>query len=1068
MATSYRSSFHGIGIPIPSIFSSNNLTAQGTAGANTNSEYEESNFDLDVTPGTGNVTDSNGRSRGSFMASGDSGLGSDAYIDATIVQPGYPDQTAAYTITPDSGTDYGYTLPNVVTGVGTVVHTTSSDGYRSPRAIFTKDLTHVCVAEDWSSNSVVSFTSTDGTSGWTANTIYTPTTAFSTTYLPSPEIIQLDDGRLLCFSIEMINSLDSSSYLRIDFSTDNGVTWDLYGRRLIPFIGIATIVYDQLRVVFDSLTRTITLMVRVFLAGSYYAYHYSSSDIGSTWTECQYLTDVASHSIVSSNGLIIYNYIPSVGSAYIITCHKVGGAYTFTQKSAITQAQTSTYITTCITPANVLIAFSRSITDLSLTHQWISHNYGITWGSVQDSYPATSSNEYRVWDDHIGSNTFVSGIKFNDAYWVFGSIYIVGNTVSSSLNYSIQFMRMGQIENITRRDPMTSALYLPYDFPAVRGWTSAGTAPQTVTSVLSQTVLKGEVTAGTFRNYYQALSGTIYSYTVHAVVRCSSGGSTTSDECVINLIGKNQSTTTNFDFKIRISSTQIRCYDEKAFANVGSAVSASGTIEILACVDGDSSVASVWWRPYTSGTSGRMTWQNIISNQILDTAVYATAPVIYFGSLAGGAVTTAYWYMFGVSNGYYDRFADGFSSSDLIGIPIATSVSSISTDVAIWGKGYFSTGDTFRIDDISRTGVDRALDISTYPSPRLGYSADPSSFYSYLVFDAGATTRIGDMIGLAIKESNCLSYTLETWDGAAWVNQMSLSMAQLVATGWTRSSTSDTWFRPNAANSNRRYYRQDELVGEKISIFDSTGYDIGATITANTEGQFSTSSGVRQMAFQISPTLLNGTLTTLGTSTTTVGSLTLIYKDAVIVGTQTASSRYYRITIERFGSNLSVGKIIPLRMSLLARQSDAGGQYTYNSNDEVTTLPYGFDRARRLAPSGRSWRFPFRQLIGAAYKHNGGGVVNGVGITGSTLRATTDNNLDQFVSVIETAGQSTPIVFIAQLDVTADLTTAVTLYGKNKWMYGRVEDSITATMGRGYRYGDKSKYDVDFSIKEIV
>jgi hypothetical protein len=425
--------------------------------------------------------------------------------------------------------------------------------------------------------------------------------------------------------------------------------------------------------------------------------------------------------------------------------------------------------------------------------------------------------------------------------------------------------------------------------------------------------------------------------------------------------------------------------------------------------------------------------------------------------------------MLGISDTQYDRFADGFDSSDIVGIPLSTSVDHISPDIAVWGRGYYATGDTYRIDAISRTGIDRALEIITYPSPRMGYVVTaPAPSSSWVVVDTGyGDRRIGDTIGLAVLGAVCNQVSMQTWNGTTWTDQLSLSMQTTIGTGYIRSSNTDVWFRPNSTNNNSKYYRQDELVGCLLSVNDGVD-SIIAEIISNTEGQFSTSSGTRQMAILAKAFPMSGSYTSLDLSATTGGTVSIIHRDALIIGTQTASARYYRFFLSAILNKLEIGKLIPLRVSLLARQSGPGDQYSHSSNDEIISMPYGFDRSRRLAPAGRNWRFPFRQLISTQNRHNGGTTVNAVAITGSTPRATSDNNLDQLISVVETAGQSTPIVFVSQLDVTSDLTTAVTLLGKNKWMYGRVEDSITATMGRGYRYGDKSTYDVDFSIKEIV
>jgi len=89
---------HGIlGIPRDDIFSLDNIRPQEAAATNstTYSFFPESNLEWDVSPNANNYTNANGEYSGKLLASGIPANNRES-LDVSIVQGGFPDQTATF------------------------------------------------------------------------------------------------------------------------------------------------------------------------------------------------------------------------------------------------------------------------------------------------------------------------------------------------------------------------------------------------------------------------------------------------------------------------------------------------------------------------------------------------------------------------------------------------------------------------------------------------------------------------------------------------------------------------------------------------------------------------------------------------------------------------------------------------------------------------------------------------------------------------------------------------------------------------------------------------------------
>jgi hypothetical protein len=502
---------------------------------------------------------------------------------------------------------------------------------------------------------------------------------------------------------------------------------------------------------------------------------------------------------------------------------------------------------------------------------------------------------------------------------------------------------------------------------------------------------------------------------------------------------------------------------------------------------------TAWWKPATSNK-----WTAIAVNQSFTTAIGATR-YLRFGSLVVTAgTTTSYWTYVASRPALDDGFTDGvFTASEVTGYPLPFDAGQVpltdGTLINLFGRGGpFSTGDTFDADTTSSTGVARMFDTVGNPSPRENFQSGTvavgasisAGTLEYAIFDCGVgyNSRVDDILAVFVIGSELYEVLIDRWDGAAYQNMVThpcYSDPFGTNPSWIRTSSTDLWITPNGTNGIPRYFAKDELAGHFLEWKSGAAFTAFAEIAHNTEGQFSTATDVKQMAIQLAnlPTGASAPYVSIGTSGSGANSrLRVHWRDSLSVFNQSAiANRYYRVQWRYNGLRTSgkAGKIIICRAMPFFRQPSQGEQFGYISNDREVQLPYGFTRARREAPMGRTARIPFRQIMANQSRYSGGTAINTFG-PGSTPREVADSHLEQAISALKNEGLVKGAVYISQIELSSDFAGATkTVHSNRTWIYGTMGQELTTTQNHGQRFGNSSAAgnhsgDFDLTIKERV
>jgi len=1057
---------HGIlGIPRDDIFSLDNIRPQEAAATNstTYSFFPESNLEWDVSPNANNYTNANGEYSGKLLASGIPANNRES-LDVSIVQGGFPDQTATFkTMYPT------YVFDNINVPIDFQIAGPGSS------SLSTNITLAACVLN---SNETFVFPpggtyyfQTVNQKTWNSDSTGSSHSTFN--------VIKLPDDTFILIALSVNSFLIKVS--------ENATSWTEVSRVVLDGS-----LYNKPILAYDPLTKILTAVVLDTTADQ--ALCYQSSDMGASWVLFDLIDNVSDHRMVSVSDTLLYAYLDLTTDVLHFKQRVGGGTFIDIFNTITSFSRTSGSLALTVYPNNWVIAIGRDTSNQYLKIN-ISTDLGKTWGDLTSTYPYVngSGTSNRVLDEGGTSEMVIlSACVVNYSLRLFGFIQPNGNYYVGNIN-------LGQIRsNSVIFETSFGTTYIPSNLPTSNGWSLGAGSTAANGTILDTSVGTGtRIYSGPLLNISTSASHCYYtksnvfsvanSSTVKFAMRPISGGSTTADNIFIlmNFLG----TGSNYcSLKLRFSTTQVVVIDAVSGVSKGT-FNLLSTTELLEFKIGNGKVSAL--NVYIqSRIYGDQNWTTVTSDDLTGTATVKNS--IEFGNFLSSNGSSSSQWTFLTSGVFASWTGDDLPNYPLCTkIPLCSKPTSIYTpsslNIKIGGKsGPFKEGDDYDITYFSRTSMHRGISSVLYNSPRQSYIATvtPNTLY-YAVFDAGTNYygRLGDTIGLALLGSNAELVNIDGWSGAAWVNIASISpFEQSLGTSnaWVRSNTSDKFFRPNGTNGNPRYFRENQLAGCIISISDNAGNVVVDTCVSNTSGQFSNATGVKSLLFQLSGTPLSGTYAGLATSTVSgsPGTISVMWPDVLSIGLATASvSRYYRITFRSndWETELRIGKIIPFTAMFIPKQQSVGGQITYQANDEITSLPYGFQRGRKLAPSSRIVRAPWRQLLLNQNRYAGGTAINTVG-PGSFARSVQDDNLDKLQSMIETTGTSKPVIWAPEVYFTGDpATTGPTqIYGKDAFLWGNIQGDITATIGHGMRYATNSSIkgyhtvDTELVFKEIV
>lgn len=888
---------------------------------------------------------------------------------------------------------------------------------------------------------------------------------YSSTFDMGPQLVQLPDGRVLCFYLSRRNSM---LRMNVASSTDNGATWT---RVVYEASGIALAVAGcaGLRVVYHG--GYLTCLIQM---AANQAYHYVSADMGATWagiagdlplsaTGCALLAlpaggcamlyvdapDSALRWAVKAgafspfdlgNNLILnhstaQNHAVDIDNnrAYIAACTDQGGAVCCVYRVAgATPECRMRLIRFAPTPSDSTVSgFSDDVFWFDTeSANGIRDGEILTWGDNAECMIAPTLAP------HTGGLRLISGFE-GSAGVKTGSLGMI--TLGGWSTAFAAPATFGMYDNATQY----GIAYVPFVLASsVAGWTRTGASVSTLTSSGMQQSFAGAAT-----DYYSVTGGASgYLWAMFTRIH-TSGGALTADDSFVEALCTDGATTEHY-IKIRFTSTSARCMDmNNAGATLGSdltGLTAGGQYQWQIYMNLDK--IRVWYKLRTA--TEWILWQEVTPTS----ATVAAAAVFRFGTNSTNACD-ATWAFVGVSH-YDDPVAISHSviaDEYLTGRPLGTQPVYVSAGLSVrTSRAPVMGGDLWQVPLRHDYGAD-ALDPVLSPSPRRPWRSTAVTEQS-VVWDLGVSSTLqSPAIGLHISRPLARTVYLEgSADNVTYTTLITLDCAGAMS-GLTFSRTGDILAR-NGGTTGADWAGVDELVGG-YALMSSGGTNYIRQILANEEGVWA--SGGKQLRIRIED---SGTAPASGTLA--------ILRPAVtgIAWGVTTGYRYYRLRVAAqtmdAGSPgyLSIGAVVVGPVLPFGRQYSRGRTLATQHAQEVTTMTSGQRSVRTLAPPRRAVEFAWAEGVDTTQAQadiSTAGAPDYVAAVTAGQPLATRNAGDVIEGMARRqSGAVVPVVYLPRLDY---LDTGTTIGRQDQQLYGRI---LTDTFSRVAPVGAESDTEI--------
>lgn len=787
-------------------------------------------------------------------------------------------------------------------------------------------------------------------------------------YDTGPALVQLPDGRVLCFYLTRRNSI---LLMNVRASEDNGATWVQTVKEAGGFALTGITASAGLRVVYHG--GYLTCVVQI---AANQAYHYASADMGASWSA------ISGDSPLNARGACLVA-LPDggVGMLYVEDSHtylrfttKSGPFAPFNTTSYIRLVVSTAfniavdidneraYIAACVAQdGSIYCAFRSSGSSPGCRIKLIRFNpiptadsssgysTDLLWEDIEAA-AASWDSEPLTWGDdnermigltlapHLGGLRLISGYEGSVGAKT-GSLGML--TLGGWSTQVVSGVTFGMYNDATQY----GIAYVPFTLASlVAGWTRTGASVATLTSTGYNQSFAGAAT-----DYYSVTggdSGYLFALFTHTQ---NSGGSLTADDSFVHALCTDGATTEH-NVKIRFSSTGARMVDlNNASATLGSDLSgltAGTAYNFMIYMNLDT--VYVWYK-LTTATAWTL-WQSVTPTS----ASVAASALFEWGTSSTNA-SNATWAFVGVAH-YADPVV--ISHSTVIGItgrPLGTLPVYVSAGLSVRAtRAPVMGGDLWQIPLRYGYGAD-TLDPLIQSSPRRGWRSTATTA-QIIKWDMGTTAPFDcPAIGLHVSRPLCETVTLQgSANDSTWTDLITLDTTEgLAALDFTRSG--DT-IRRNGGDTSATYVQMDELVGGYV-VLTSGGTDYVRPILSNSEGVWRATG--RQLSIRIDDP--NGTAPASG-------KVAIIRPAATrIAWAVTTGYRYYRLNVAALTQDadspgyLALGAVTVGPLLVFGRQYSQGRTVSASIGQEVTTLTNGARSVQNLAPVRRAVEFSWAE-----------------------------------------------------------------------------------------------------------
>jgi len=933
----------------------------------------------------------------------------------------------------------------------------------------------------------------------TWSTAVVASTGIKTANNPTPCLLLMPSGRVLCFSW-FRDSGGYSANVRVHYSDDDGASWTLGTDRALPVgvvigdvPGSGALGFDvgRLRAAYHNGSICLVSELKQHDTDPNYRdvfQQWASADLGASFTEVGNAWDGGSpdygkyHEVLSVDDSIFLFYLRGAD----VRSRKIGSAFEAFETTSETdpgiQARstiTSTpgaemsagQLAICEGPHGVLYAVGMSPNNHMGTT--VSFDRGITW-------EASSSGSDWGSDFYVperGSGSITTGPANSTLTYQGGRLVVISNlTATAAIDESIVVLYLGGFSTVTMPQIFPGAgygemagfdtTYLPFDVPTDMGWTktSSGGATESV----SGASLDLPDVGGTSTIYYEnaSITTTAPDITNGVILKTSlkvnAGSSTAQDYVAVKI--RIADGTNDYDVSIRFATTGFMVRDNNAGSSVGATtVATTAGIEVLIAIAGND--LKSWYRAKSTTPDRQWTAGPASTSLTSDTGSPAATSRIVFGRIFTSATADAEWYSL-----MYLGFDSNLTGWDDSRLPVATfpdmlaardystAPSTVTGGIdisAIDGPAF--AGDEFSVQSRYQYEVSRAVVGSDDPpSPRVrwrstdetehtiafGLTADPTTDEAYPFCDA---------IGVALLGINFKTAILQGYDvgTTAWVDLVAMDASSgMSALNWTRKG--DT-VRPTSGSSHTAepFFDAAELVGGTFALDGDK-----RKIVANSGGAWSGSHSSRQITnVQVTLTGSEGASGSSGAiwAPQLAGTIPLLgatysaYR-IKIAAAQGAVEGYYEI-----------GAIVIGPLFLFADSYAWGRSITTTANTELTEDRDWTTHSRVLGPDRRvvefGWTDPVDEFAYGATSPNPDYIktTTTAGSLPSGSKGATIRQMEGYLRQLD--GADTPVVYFPEIVKSTLQADDDRVYNRrDQFVYGRIvskvrRDTVMGTEG---------------------
>ncbi|MBU6364779.1 MAG: glycoside hydrolase [Gemmatimonadetes bacterium] len=888
---------------------------------------------------------------------------------------------------------------------------------------------------------------------------------YSSTFDMGPQLVELPDGRVLCFYLSRRNSM---LRMNVAMTSDLGTTWT---RVVYEAGGIALAVAGcaGLRVVYHG--GYLTCLIQM---AANQCYHYVSADMGASWSliagdDPVNMTGASLLSLPGGGCAVIYAHTGNTHLHYTVKPSAYSGFDTdgavvvnasSAQNIAVDLDNNRAYIAACIDQdGSIVCAYRvsgaapgcrmRLIRFLPTISDSVTSGFStdLLWtdtesaGGTYDAEPLTWSDDAErmiavTLAPHTGGLRLISGFE-GSAGVKTGSLGMV--TLGGWSTAFASPATFGMYNDATQY----GIAYVPFILASsVAGWTRTGASVSTLTSSGMQQSFAGAAT-----DYYSVTGGASgYLWALFTHIH-TSGGALTADDSFVEALCTDGATKEHY-IKIRFTDTSARCMDmNNAGATLGTnltGLTAGAQYQWQIHMNLDK--VRVWYKLRTA--TEWILWQEVTPTS----ATVAAAAVFRFGTNSTNSCN-ATWAFVGVSH-YNDPTAIAHSviaDEYLTGRPLGTQPVYVAAGASVRAtRAPVMGGDLWQIALRHGYGAD-ALDPVISPSPRRPWRSTATTEQS-IVWDLGVTSSLlSPAVGLHLSRPLARTVYLEgSADNITYTTLITLDCAGAMS-GLTFSRTGDILTR-NGGTTGADWVGTDELVGG-YALMSSGGTDYIREILGNAEGVWATPA--KKMKIRIAD---SGTAPASGTLA--------ILRPAVtgIAWAATTEYRYWRLRVAAqtmdAGSPgyLSIGAAVIGPLLAFGRQYSRGRTLATQHAQEITTLPSGHRSVRTLAPPRRAVEFAWAEGVDTTQAQadiSASGAPDWIAGAASAEPLATRNAGDVIEGMARRqGGAALPVVYLPDLTF---LDAGTTVGRRDQQVYGRI---VTNTFSRVAALGAESRDEV--------